>query len=240
MDEITKENLWKTIGQRINSLLGEQNIQQNYLAKKIGVKPPEISYWCKGERAPNAIQLVKVADELNTTSDYLLGLTDYRYPLKTDEDKTERQVCDYTGLSPKAVKALAFLREHHSPHPELDLINYLLEHYTITIVDENGEKVIGDGNHDDNLLNFLTNYLFHIYRGEDINIAQEAYSVPNAEDAQPTSVGFYVDKISRQDMMDFKNKERIEACFRKIKEERQKRQIKLEEATDHGNRNETR
>ena len=92
------DNLKKIIGNRINSLLAEQNKTQKELADEIGVKPNVISYFCKGTRTPNTEQIIKIAVFFNTSADYLLGI---------QKEKTQNKdvtfICKYTGLNEDAV-----------------------------------------------------------------------------------------------------------------------------------------
>lgn len=97
MDIKTKEK----IGQRINAALAERNVKQKELAKHLGIQDNTVSYWCKGERTPNTEQIINISELLNVSADYLLGLSE----VKTT-DKDIQFVCDYTGLSDKAVKML--------------------------------------------------------------------------------------------------------------------------------------
>ncbi len=97
MDVITK----KKIGQAINTLLAEQNKRQKDLAKELGVTDNTISYFVSGSRTPNLEQITTIADFFNVSTDFLLGRT------KAHTQNTEiRAICDYTGLSEKAVSEL--------------------------------------------------------------------------------------------------------------------------------------
>ena len=97
MDNKTKEK----IGQRINAALAERNVKQKELAKHLGIQDNTVSYWCKGERTPNTEQIINISELLNVSADYLLGLSSV-----PTTDKDIQFVCDYTGLSKKAIRAL--------------------------------------------------------------------------------------------------------------------------------------
>lgn len=83
----------KIIGSRINSALAMNNTLQKELAKQLNVKDNIVSYWCKGDRTPNTSQIIQIANYLNVSTDYLLGITDV-----ATTDKDLKFVCDYTGL----------------------------------------------------------------------------------------------------------------------------------------------
>lgn len=61
---------------RLASAMKQQNLTQKDLAQKSGVTESAISYYVKGERTPSGDVLVRLAQALNETTDYLLGRTD--------------------------------------------------------------------------------------------------------------------------------------------------------------------
>lgn len=66
----------KIIGERLKELLTQKGMEQKDLAIKLNLSPQTISGYITGYRVPNPDTLIKLADELNTTTDYLLGRTD--------------------------------------------------------------------------------------------------------------------------------------------------------------------
>ena len=103
---------------RIRELRKEKGITQSELAQKLHVKRQIISYY-ETSRMPNTEDLLLLADELNTTTDYLLGRT----AVKTTDPKT-KDVCEYTGLSEAAVSVL-----HNATHHDetaAHALNHLL------------------------------------------------------------------------------------------------------------------
>ena len=91
----------KIIGQKINTLLAEKNLNQKDLAKELGVQDNVVSYWCKGTRKPNYTQIIQMSNIFNVSSDYLLGITETQ-----TRDKDLQYICDYTGLNEETVKFL--------------------------------------------------------------------------------------------------------------------------------------
>lgn len=87
------------IGKRITAALATQNVMQKQLAERLGVKPNIVSYWCSGQRTPNAEQIAEIAKILGVSADYLLGLTK-----SPTTDKDLQYICDVTGLSSKEVE----------------------------------------------------------------------------------------------------------------------------------------
>ncbi|MBR3973245.1 MAG: helix-turn-helix transcriptional regulator [Oscillospiraceae bacterium] len=112
----------KMIGMRINSSLARCDMLQKDLAKVLGVQDNTISYYCKGVRGPQLEQLPKIAETLNTTTDYLLGIT--------DDPGIQKTAVDDLGLSPKAIEWIEKL-DKKAPCIDHDdriyVLNYLLE-----------------------------------------------------------------------------------------------------------------
>ena len=61
--------------QRFNELINSKNITPYRMAKNTGIPNRMIGYWKNGDRIPSAENLVKIADYLDVSTDYLLGRT---------------------------------------------------------------------------------------------------------------------------------------------------------------------
>ncbi len=62
------------ISTRIYELRKENNLSQLELAKRIGVTQKAIDFWEKGTNEPKATYIIRLAQVLSVTTDYLLGL----------------------------------------------------------------------------------------------------------------------------------------------------------------------
>jgi transcriptional regulator with XRE-family HTH domain len=67
-----------TFGERLKLLREEHNLTQKALADKLQIVKSTINKYEKNTRKPEFEILIKMADILNTTTDYLLGRTDKR------------------------------------------------------------------------------------------------------------------------------------------------------------------
>ena len=116
------------IGERINTLLAKRNVKQKELAKMIGVPDNTISYFCSGKRIPNTQQIKCIADYFDVSADYLLGISS-----SPTKNKDIKEICDFTGLSEKAVQKLNKFNEatqggfFHSVTHNLNLLNEFIE-----------------------------------------------------------------------------------------------------------------
>ena len=65
------------IAERLKSLIKEENITTNKLAKDIGVANSVVYYWTQGKTTPNAEYIIIICDYFNVCADYLLGRQDW-------------------------------------------------------------------------------------------------------------------------------------------------------------------
>ena len=65
-----------TIGQRITRLREKSGLSQRKLGEILGVSHVSIQNWEKGISAPSSVELVKIADLFNISTDFLLGRDD--------------------------------------------------------------------------------------------------------------------------------------------------------------------
>lgn len=84
-----------SVGERILTLRKEQNISQEQLASYLGVSRQAISKWENDLSSPDTLNLIKLADLLDTEIEYLATGKKpvYTYPVYVDKVKVvERQV----------------------------------------------------------------------------------------------------------------------------------------------------
>ena len=71
---------------KISSLMEKKNISQKDLAIKAKVTESAMSYYVNGSRVPRSDVLVRIANALDTSSDYLLGNTNDPTPIPESKD----------------------------------------------------------------------------------------------------------------------------------------------------------
>lgn len=62
----------RSMANRITELLSTKNMTQKELAQASGITESAISHYIKGDRIPRGVNLIKIAEALDTTVDYLL------------------------------------------------------------------------------------------------------------------------------------------------------------------------
>lgn len=77
-------------GERLKYLRNERGYTQNYLAKKMDVSQNTIVRWENGYKSPTKDHLIKLADLLHVSLDYLVGIDTKRSIVV--EDITQDQI----------------------------------------------------------------------------------------------------------------------------------------------------
>ena len=60
-------------GERLINILQDKEISQISLSEKLGVTQQAVNRWCKNKTEPDNKMIVKIAQCLNVSTDYLLG-----------------------------------------------------------------------------------------------------------------------------------------------------------------------
>lgn len=106
----------KIVGQRIRKRRLGLEINQKELADRVGISPSAINQYEKGDKIPSTETLVKLAQELGITTDYLLGAT-IEEDLFLDASVIDA-FKDFKKLSPQdrhnIISNIRFLKEHSS------------------------------------------------------------------------------------------------------------------------------
>ena len=116
------ENINKYIGKRIQEIRIEKGLKQENLAEKLKINRPNISKYETGETAIPLDILKKISKILNTSTDYLLGLTECKTP-KTNY----RALCDDIGIDDTAAEILEEINFVYNGQYLIPTINYLIK-----------------------------------------------------------------------------------------------------------------
>lgn len=116
------DNFRKKVGERINTALATKDIKQKDLARTIGVTDNTISYYVSGARTPNTEQIVKMAQYLGVSTDYLLGTSEV-----ASNDPNIQMISKYTGLSDKSINALHYDLTENEQTKVFTTINSFIE-----------------------------------------------------------------------------------------------------------------
>ena len=95
-----------TIGTRIAELRKATGEKQEDLAEVLGCNRGSLANYETGKRTPDIETIIKIAQHYETTTDYILGVTDNK-----TVDTTVQAISDYTGLSDHAIEVLRLFNE---------------------------------------------------------------------------------------------------------------------------------
>lgn len=93
-----------TLGSRIKKLRTEKGITQGYIADKLGMGRSNVGHIENGRTTPTSEALDKIADILDTTTDYLLGRTEDQ---SRKSNTASEQSSPYYALTEKDEKDIA-------------------------------------------------------------------------------------------------------------------------------------
>ena len=99
--ELKTEEYYAVFPSRIRKIMEDQGKTQQAVAEFIGKTRQAVGYYCDGSSSPDWKTIVNMARCFEVSTDYLLGLTD-----NPTTDPKIREICEYTGLSEKAVEVL--------------------------------------------------------------------------------------------------------------------------------------
>ena len=80
------------MGERLRKLRKEHRLTQRELGNRVGLRDNSISLFESDSREPSASMLVRLASELHTTPDYLLGVDKQQFIVIDQMDEPDREV----------------------------------------------------------------------------------------------------------------------------------------------------
>lgn len=86
----------------------DKGVKLEDVAKALGVTRQSLAQYRDGNNIPDVVLLSRMADYFGVSTDYLLGRTSNK-----TTDANLKAVCDYTGLSDKAVENLRKMQDVH-------------------------------------------------------------------------------------------------------------------------------
>lgn len=103
------------VATRMRELMKDKNVSLAEMAEKLEKSKQAVSQYQNGTILPNLETLVKIADTLDTTTDFLLG--------RTDDPNVQCSIVDDTGLTADAITILKTFK--HSQTQGYDLLHLI-------------------------------------------------------------------------------------------------------------------
>lgn len=127
---------YNTLGSRIKELRQSLSLSQADLAQQLHCTQAALSQYESGNREPGLQELVKIASTLNTSTDYLLGITHIK-----NVDADIKLIGDYLGFTEESIETLHnFYWEHKQSISDDYLQNEVKQHSGAIPGDENYEQ----------------------------------------------------------------------------------------------------
>lgn len=106
-----KEVRFPIFMERFNELKGDMT--QTNFGRKLGMSRATTSFYCNGDRVPDALGIAKIAKVCGVTSDWLLGLEDGPVQIQKDENMMNELKIPQTDADIKEIlcKQLVLLAE---------------------------------------------------------------------------------------------------------------------------------
>ena len=110
----------KVFQERFDLLRKEHGSNNTDFAKFLDISRQTVGFYLNGDRVPDALNLIRIAEKCNVSADWLLGLTDEKTP-----NAEIRSICIYTGFSSDLVKMIHLI--NNNAPKEFTLLNLFLE-----------------------------------------------------------------------------------------------------------------
>lgn len=114
----------KVFQERFDLLRKEHGSNNTDFAKLLDMSRQTVGFYLNGDRVPDALNLIRIAEKCNVSVDWLLGLTDEKTP-----NAEIRSMCIYTGFSSDLVKMIHLI--NNNAPKEFTLLNLFLENLVI-------------------------------------------------------------------------------------------------------------
>lgn len=93
--------------ERFAKLCEKKGVTPSGVTKAIGIGTANATYWKKGS-IPSGETVLKLSKYFGVTTDYLLGITNFSYPLEPDEEEKESNEDDYSSCFIHYIESLGY------------------------------------------------------------------------------------------------------------------------------------
>ena len=107
-------------GRKVKKIMKQRGITQTWLAKKIGATETTLSRYINNSRKPQADIAAEIAEALDVSLDYLMGITGFPAPIKTLSTEESLMLSAFGRASARDRKIIFGVLEDHMTSEELE------------------------------------------------------------------------------------------------------------------------
>ncbi|MBR2040756.1 MAG: helix-turn-helix transcriptional regulator [Oscillospiraceae bacterium] len=107
-------------GRKVKYIMKQRGITQSWLAQKIGITEATLSRYVNNSRKPQADIAADIAEVLDISLDYLMGISGCPSPIKTMSTEETLLISAFSKASPRDRKIIFGVLEDHMTSEELE------------------------------------------------------------------------------------------------------------------------
>ena len=112
-------------GRKVKKIMKQRGITQTWLAQKIGATEATLSRYVNNSRKPQADIAAEIAEALDVSLDYLMGITGFPAPIKTLSTEETLMLSAFARSSARDRKIIFGVLEDHMTSEELEAFKNL-------------------------------------------------------------------------------------------------------------------
>ena len=110
----------KDFGRKVKKIMKQRGITQSWLAQKIGATEATLSRYVNNSRKPQADIAAEIAEALDVSLDYLMGISGFPAPIKTLSTEESLMLSAFGRASARDRKIIFGVLEDHMTAEELE------------------------------------------------------------------------------------------------------------------------
>lgn len=107
-------------GRKVKHIMKQRGISQSWLAKKTGTTEATLSRYINNSRKPQSDIAAKIAEALDISLDYLMGISGFPAPIKTLSTEESIFLSAFARASARDRKIIFGVLEDHMTSEELE------------------------------------------------------------------------------------------------------------------------
>lgn len=112
-------------GQKIKAIMKQRGITQTWLAQKTGITEATLSRYVNGSRKPQADTAASIAEALDLSLDYLMGITCSPAPIKNLSTEESIMLSAFDKAGTRDRKIIFGVLEDHMTSEEIEICKKL-------------------------------------------------------------------------------------------------------------------